>query len=162
MEIGAGLVVGVDFSEGSAAAVEEARSLAERLGLEPVFAHVIEDDPGVATPAEIDGWLTARGLERSAIRMLRGLAWIELGRCARQSASRLLVVGSHGRSGFQPLRPGRTATRLTLRSPIPVLVVPTGRRAAAAALPEGAEVEHDPEGFRRLEWSIGRERENQR
>lgn len=144
------MVVGVDFSEGAAAAVIEARRLAEDLGLDPRFVHVVEEGVDEPMPVEIGAWLAAHALERSAIEVVHGVAWIELGRLAAATASRLLVVGSHGRSGFQPLKPGRTALRLALRSPIPVVVVPAGRRTGSAASSEVGREERVPEGFRRL------------
>jgi nucleotide-binding universal stress UspA family protein len=144
------VVVGVDFSEGAAAAVFEARRLADQLGLDPQFVHVMEDGVESPQPVEIGAWLRAHGLERSAIHVIHGVAWIELGRQASATASRLLVIGSHGRSGFQPLKPGRTALRLALRSPIPVVVVPAGRRSSSAGSSEVRCVERVPEGFRRL------------
>lgn len=145
-----GLVVGVDFSDGAAAAVVEARLLADQLGLDAQLVHVVEDGVETPGPLEIGAWLTAHNLEGSTIQVLRGVAWIELGRLASSSASRLLVVGSHGRSGFQPLEPGRTAMRLALRSPIPVLVVPASRMAVTGESPAEELIEHAPEGFRRL------------
>lgn len=156
------MVVGVDFSEGSAAAVAESRRLAERLGCNPSFVHVVEDGIEAPSPAEIGGWLRTLGLEQSAIRVLQGIAWIELARHAAAESAALVVVGSHGRSGFQPLWPGRTASRLVIRSSIPVVVVPTGRPSRPAESRGRSFVEHDPEGFRRLEGPVMFKRENQR
>lgn len=154
------MVVGVDFSEGSAAAVIEARWIAEDLGLTPQFVHVLEDGKDEPEPVDIGAWLKAYDLERSAIQVLHGVAWIELGRMAAATASRLVVVGSHGRSGFQPLKPGRTALRLVLRSPIPVVVVPAGRRSSSGGSSEVGCVERVPEGFRRLGEAVSVNRES--
>lgn len=147
------MVVGIDFSDGAGAAAVEARRLAGRLGLEPVLVHVVEPGLRAPTPEEVRSWLSGHGLGSCAVELTKGVPWIELGRMAMETASKLLVVGSHGRTGFQPIRPGGTAMRLAMRSPIPVLVVPSGRPMGPTTMLELGE--RDPEGFRRLggSWS---------
>ncbi|HEX5818822.1 MAG TPA: universal stress protein [Gemmatimonadales bacterium] len=52
-----------------------------------------------------------------------GAPWVVLAREAHACAARVLVVGSHGRSGFQPLAPGATTRKLLVSAPCPVVVV---------------------------------------
>jgi nucleotide-binding universal stress UspA family protein len=134
------ILVGVDFSDGSARAVAEARGLAVRLGGELVGLHVEES---FARSGSDDGSMRAELAERVGLRpadllVRRGFAWMELVRYAREIEPLVVVVGSHGASGFQPLALGSTAARLGVLSPYPVLVVTAservGRTVAAGAV----------------------------
>jgi nucleotide-binding universal stress UspA family protein len=58
-------------------------------------------------------------------------------RYAHEIMPAMIVVGSHGTSGFQPLSLGSTAARLAVLSPFPVLVVTASARAAVR---KGSEV----------------------
>jgi nucleotide-binding universal stress UspA family protein len=133
------ILVGVDFSEGSVRALAEARGLADRLGGELVGLHVEES---FGRRGSDDGSRRAELAERVGLRpadlmVRRGFAWMELVRYAREIEPMVIVVGSHGASGFQPLALGSTAARLGVLSPYPVLVVTAservGRTVAAGA-----------------------------
>ncbi len=50
--------------------------------------------------------------------------------CADELGADLIVVGSHGDTGYQPLSLGSTAARVGLCAAPPVLVVPPERRRA--------------------------------
>ena len=52
-----------------------------------------------------------------------GAPWVVLAREAQACAARVVVMGSHGRSGFQPLAPGATTRKLLMASPCSVVVV---------------------------------------
>jgi nucleotide-binding universal stress UspA family protein len=52
-----------------------------------------------------------------------GHAWIEIVRHALEISAAVIVLGSHGASGVQPLSLGSTAYRVALRAPCPVLFV---------------------------------------
>jgi nucleotide-binding universal stress UspA family protein len=117
--------VGTDFSAGAAAALAEARRMATRLGLELAVVHVVEGY-GAGTwreGGEAERWLAGGALRLDDLVVRNGLPWIELVREAERTGAAMLVVGSHGRSGFQPVALGSTATRLGILSPRPVLLV---------------------------------------
>ena len=128
------ILVGLDFSDGSARALAEAWSLAGRLGLKVVALHVAEGFPAAAEPA-LDP-AARRRLERArlagaTVEVRHGYPWVELVRYAHEIEPAMIVVGSHGASGFQPLALGSTAARLALLSPFPVLVVSSSARGEA-------------------------------
>ena len=133
------ILVATDFSEGSAAAVREARSLAAALDAEVVVVHVSgaalwQPDPAVAA------WLARVGVDAGSMTLRFGVPWAQIVRFALEVGACMVAVGSHGRSGFHPLAPGSTAAQLLTRCPVPVLVVAERGRAATA---EGGEP-HDP------------------
>jgi nucleotide-binding universal stress UspA family protein len=71
------VVVGIDFSQGAATAVVEARRLAGRLGVEPALVHVVEDGLAAPSPEAIRSWLTEHDLSPCTVELARGTAWIE-------------------------------------------------------------------------------------
>lgn len=128
------ILAGVDFSETSAHAVRHARDLADSLGEVVGVMHVREGfrhDAWVPDREE-EAWLEALGLTVEDLLVQQGTAWIELVRVAREREARFIVVGTHGRTGFQPVQLGSTASRLALLSPQPVLLVGGRERAVAA------------------------------
>jgi nucleotide-binding universal stress UspA family protein len=119
------VLVGTDFSPGAAAALTEARLLAERLGCGVRLVHVVESTHATGwslSDTAID-WLHTAGLEEAALDVRFGRPWVELVRMADTCRPMLLVVGSHGTSGYQPVSVGTTAQRLTLTARHPVLLV---------------------------------------
>lgn len=119
------IVVGVDFSAGAGRAVREARALATRLGAGLEIVHIREGRIGSPwTPDEsARGWLDGEGLSPSDLHTRGGVPWLELVRCTWSPGADLLVLGTHGRSGCQPLSLGSTAARVVLASPRPVVLV---------------------------------------
>ena len=120
------LIVGTDFSTPAAMALAEARALAGELRLGVAVVHVRPGhDTGMWEPdTSAKAWLriaSVRGDELMVIR--RGTPWVELVRIAREQRARMIVVGTHGRSGFQPISLGSTASRLALLAPLPVVLV---------------------------------------
>lgn len=127
------ILVGLDFSDGSARALAEARSLAGKLGLKVVALHVAEGFPAAEPPLDVTA---QRQMERArlagaTVEVRHGYPWVELVRYAHEVEPAMIVVGSHGVSGFQPLALGSTAARLALLSPFPVLVVTSSARGEA-------------------------------
>jgi nucleotide-binding universal stress UspA family protein len=123
------ILVATDFSDGSAAAVREARSLAAALDAEVIVLHVAgaalwQPDGAVAA------WLARVGMDPGGMTLRFGVPWAQIVRCAVEVGACMVAVGSHGRTGFHPLAPGSTAAQLLTRCPVPVLVV-AGRGAAA-------------------------------
>jgi nucleotide-binding universal stress UspA family protein len=118
------IVVGIDFSDGSAFALAGARLLARRMQQPLQLIHVLEQEPSDPA-ARHSSWLRQCGIEmKNVITRAEGTPWTEIARFALQVNATLIVVGSHGRSGYQPLLPGSTTARLITRSTVPVLVVP--------------------------------------
>jgi nucleotide-binding universal stress UspA family protein len=73
----------------------------------------------------------ARGV-RVDTRVLEGTAWREIVAEASAARADLLVLGTHGRSGFERLLLGSVAEKILRTAPCPVLTVPRG---AADAVP---------------------------
>lgn len=135
MAQGGRILVGTDFSEGAALAMESARVFADRLSATLDVVHVVERFGSFDWTGD-DGalsWLEHAGVQRSALVVRSGFPWVELVRYAHERTPLMIVVGSHGTSGFQPLALGSTAGRMGVLSPYPVLVVtgsPASRRYA--------------------------------
>lgn len=119
------ILVGLDFSPGAAAALVTARRLAQALGTGVDAVHIMEgrDAPLWNEDAEVAGWLTQAALREDAVTVGCGLPWVELARRAHAVRPAMVIVGSHGRMGHQPVALGSTAQRLALISPVPVLIV---------------------------------------
>jgi universal stress protein A len=141
------IVVGMDFSYGSDAAMEHAFSLAVALHAAVDLVHVIE--PGIlVTPAnlgalplmdapalfeEIDRALSSRADQAKAAGLvcqthsLQGFPPGELVGHAKKAGADLIVVGTHGRTGIAHAILGSTAERVVQRAFCPVLVIPAHR-----------------------------------
>lgn len=119
------IIVGTDFSDTAGVALQEARRLAGLMGAGLRVVHVLDVAPSASwdQTGAVRAWLERAGLTVEDMVIRVGKAWVELARYAAETAPLLVVVGSHGQSGFQPLEIGSTATRLTLQSRCPVVVV---------------------------------------
>lgn len=119
------VLVGTDFSETAGIALSEARRLAALLGTRVALVHVV--DGGLAAGWGEDGlasvWLKAAGVDPAGLVVRYGNPWVELARFAAEVVPTLLVVGSHGQSGYQPLAIGSTATRISVHARCPVVLV---------------------------------------
>jgi nucleotide-binding universal stress UspA family protein len=128
--MGPEILVGTDFSAGSTLALAEARQLSRSIGVGVVVAHVA---PSPATgdlvpPGREPEWLEAAGLTADAVVRRRGVPAVELARMAREMGAALIVLGTHGATGYQPVALGATASRMALLAPCPVVLVgPRGR-----------------------------------
>jgi len=148
----------VDFSEFSGAAVGRAAGLAQALRAEiiglfvlpPLFRAEGRTSPGSAPEGSGVGVRSALTEDlhelfrpaRDARVSVR--ARIRTGECvgqivgeARDTKSGLIVMGTHGRSGFQRLVLGSVTEGVLRRAPCPVLTMPhsMGRRAARGRVP---------------------------
>ena len=134
------LLIATDFSPSSAAAFEEARWLGEQLGITPEILHVAEDHAADEWRYHPSArlWLATTGLEDSAVITRSGIPWVEIVRRAQETGAALLVIGSHGQSGFHPLRLGSTAERLGTAPPCPVVLVSSRAITPLAREPRGA------------------------
>jgi nucleotide-binding universal stress UspA family protein len=119
------ILAGVDFSDGARTALDAARALAHRMNVGLVAVHVYEplEAEGVSLDARSEQWLADSHVTPDRLQVRYGQPWVELARAASASGALAVVVGSHGRSGSQPVALGSTAARLGLVAPCPVVVV---------------------------------------
>jgi nucleotide-binding universal stress UspA family protein len=134
------VMVGTDFSDTAAVALAEARRLARLLGAAVEVVHVVDGSEVEGWGAGADAWLRAAAVEPGELVVRFGSPWVELVRYAAETSPALVVVGSHGLSGYQPLTVGSTASRVTVHSRCPVVLVsPRVRSQAADRVPERVE-----------------------
>jgi nucleotide-binding universal stress UspA family protein len=148
----------IDFSEMSRFAMEEAADLAGRSRARLTLLHVFEPPPplpmDVLIPVARTGDTASVDLERrmaawrseaaernggpvhSAVRI--GNAAAEILRFAREEATDLVVLGTHGRTGFEHLVLGSVAERVVRQAPCPVLVIRTKEPSEAASIADEA------------------------
>lgn len=119
------IVVGVDFSEGSGAAVTAGRQLAGERDEPLRVVHIQRDGRGTWIPSpEAANWLRSNAVGPEDVEVRRGVPWVELVRAAEECGAHFVVAGTHGSTGFQPFRLGNTASMLALRSRTPVVLAP--------------------------------------
>lgn len=142
------ILVAVDFSKLSYAALDYAIDLARELGARLTVLYVVEplefagvDVLGgtpIATQSIVDEHLkqARRELERVKTKRLAGLEGattaVRMGRPAEEivaaagkGKSNLIVLGTHGRSGLSHLLMGSVSERVVRHAQCPVVVVPT-------------------------------------
>jgi nucleotide-binding universal stress UspA family protein len=119
------VLVGTDFSDNSGVALAEARRLAARMGTWVEVLHVVDGGPSIGwgEQGEAGRWLSTAGLEPDELMVRFGSPPVELARRAAELVPELIVVGSHGRSGYQPLGLGSTAARISVQARCPVVLV---------------------------------------
>jgi len=136
------LVVGVDFSPGSEVAVVEAVDIARRLGGRIVLVHAAAapEHPGAvagtrdalaADHRALDALrdrVAAQGCPVSG-RLIEGFPDEVVPAAAREVGADLVVVGSHGRTGFKRFLLGSVAERVVRFSSCDVLVARPGTGA---------------------------------
>lgn len=145
------LLVPIDFSAATETVLDAATATARALGARVVLVHVIEplvaldessemiEDEVVATERAVEGKLdelrcrcTALGLPASA-RLLYGTAPHQVTEEALRLRPDLIVIGSHGHGAIYSLLAGGVTAQVLRHAPCPVLVIPVGAHAAAAA-----------------------------
>lgn len=139
----------VDFSDPSRAAARYAADLAKSLGGTLELLHVLDvvdytifDGAGYAPiPAnnEIDKKIEEKLQEEAKAigdggpvvehRMVRGLAYEAIVEAAKNSEADLVVIGTHGRTGFKHLLLGSVAEKVVRLCPVPVLTVKSDDKA---------------------------------
>ena len=146
------ILVPVDFSEHSAKALEFAVDLALKYGTSLTILHVndlaINLAPyGPLPPSLIDNaaqeaqalldqtknQVMALGVRQVDSSLLDGMAFHEIVLFAEQGNYDLIVMGTHGRSGFNRFMLGSVAERVVRRARRPVLTVALRGDALAAA-----------------------------
>jgi len=137
------LLVAVDGSDESLAAVAQAGKLAETLGAELTLCHVVPPAPvfvdaAALTLVEFDRRAdeesarilaeAARALPPGVLagrRVLHGQPALAIVDESREGGYDLLVVGSHGRTGIRRFLMGSVASQVVSHARIPVLVYRT-------------------------------------
>ncbi len=135
-------LVPIDFSEYADHALEYAMTLAGKLDARITLLHVLQSvalggaDMGVTLPysyletleAEIRSTLesyrtriTAAGLEGTAV-LVHGAPFHEIIEIAKAQQVDLIIMGTHGRTGFGHLFLGSVAEKVVRLAPCPVLV----------------------------------------
>jgi nucleotide-binding universal stress UspA family protein len=129
------VVVGTDFSDAAAEALAEAQQISHHFRSRLTIVHatpawtdrVCETDPAATA------WLRAVRLREDRIFIRAGLPWTVLARTAEELSAGVIVIGSCGRSGPQPLELGSTSARLSLIAPCPVLIIGSRARCRTSA-----------------------------
>lgn len=129
------VVVGLDGSPSSAAAVEWTRDLAQRAKSEVIAVHAWEPTVSRLHRAGADGddaeqacraW--SRGLVEAGIptevKVEEGVPARLLVEVAKSSGAGILVIGSRGVGGFEGLRVGSVTLNVLQHAPVPTIVVP--------------------------------------
>lgn len=152
------ILVPVDFSDCSRAAVEYAATLAKRLGAEVDVMHVLETPHYVASQVmvhlsldefersqagtamkELLSTLEERGLLRVRGRLESGEACSSILQVAEKEPYDLIVMGTHGRTGLSHLLMGSVAEKVVRQARCPVLTVrsPPAAEARSEAVADG-------------------------
>jgi nucleotide-binding universal stress UspA family protein len=138
------ILVAVDFSDVSAAALKVAVDISRRLGAQLKVVHVVQPQP-VPMPLEgsaiymdeVQTWQldeAAKSLDlfiqqhaspdAVAMKKVRsGVAAAEITQAATDIGADLIVMGTHGRSGLRHLLMGSIAESVLRVAPVPVLCV---------------------------------------
>jgi len=138
------VLVAVDFSAVSAAALKTAVELAGKIGAKVKAVHVLVPPPG-DTPKNADPVyledLRMQQMQGAKIQLeqfvekharrgadveaeiLTGEAQSELLRASQQAGIDLIVMGTHGRTGLREQLVGSVAENILRRAPVPVVMV---------------------------------------
>lgn len=133
------IVVGVDGSPGSTAAIAWCARLAPALGarvaavfaFEPFLEWVPDDDPRSwrrAAQWEVASWVEPlRDVGTTVdVVVVEGIHPVAaIADAARERAAQLIVVGTHGLGGFTKMRLGGVAVQLVHHAGLPVVLVPS-------------------------------------
>ena len=141
------ILVATDFSPASDAAVSYGRELARSFGATLTIVHVVEDiatrslgidggvflsDPDVQRQFEVDARVEIDAAISAADRVdLKATSLIlrssapanAIVTCAHERGTNLIVMGTHGRSGFARLLMGSVSERVVQTAGCPVLTV---------------------------------------
>ncbi len=138
------ILVAVDFSDVSAAALKTAVDLAQRLGARIKVVHVVQPQP-VPLPLEgsaiymdeVQTWQVEEAEKSLAkfvadhsptgvatlTRVRSGVAATEIAQAAMDHDAGMIVLGTHGRTGLKHLLMGSIAESVLRVAPVPVLCV---------------------------------------
>jgi nucleotide-binding universal stress UspA family protein len=133
----------VDFSETSKRAFEYALALAGQLGAELEVIHVLqlpaytlpeggfeltpdfETDLSNRLRRQLDEFTKqpAQPSVKVTSALYEGIPYVEITRAAKKHGADLIVIGTHGRTGFSHLLMGSVAERVVRTSEVPVLSI---------------------------------------
>ena len=139
------ILVPIDFSETSDAALAYARTLADTVGASLHLVHVFNDMYGEALAADVSGVVyenmratAARAAQRQLLKrftpadrkrfggttaIVTGLPAEAIVECAASREMDLIVMGTHGRRGLAHVVLGSVAEQVVRTAPCPVLTV---------------------------------------
>jgi nucleotide-binding universal stress UspA family protein len=143
------IIAPTDFSEHSQQAIQYARELAQTFGATLVLLHVVELPPSPIEglpPSQLGGTLL-EDLEQQATsnlaqvlakeaevtvvrRVVVGIPYRRIVEVATDEKVDLIVMATHGRTGFSHLFMGSVAEKVVRTAPCPILTIrPTGATA---------------------------------
>jgi nucleotide-binding universal stress UspA family protein len=145
------ILLPTDFSETSLEALKYAISLSTEYGAELTILHVINEQlvtEGLSLPRIVSMDEIEKEMHREAARQMKdflagagelsgvthrtvtlsGNPFLEIIRYAKDNQIDLIVIGTHGRSGFEHILFGSTAERVVRKAPCPVLSVKPAQR----------------------------------
>jgi nucleotide-binding universal stress UspA family protein len=141
------ILVAVDFSESSIAALRYATFLAEGSGATLTLVHAVEpciypeDLSAGRTGAEVDARWIKEHTERmetlektiksdisTTVIVVKGKPWTQIVQVAQSQNADLVVIGRHGQTGLKEALMGSTGERVVRHTERPVLVVHGGRK----------------------------------
>jgi nucleotide-binding universal stress UspA family protein len=146
------ILVPIDFSPSSHQALEAATELAEKFGSKLILLHVVPEYPGYALPESVsqqsiisDGrqkaeehfqvslaGLKAKGIEAAShVEVGSDVAGSILDAIDRENAD-LVVITTHGHSGWYPQVFGSVAEKLVKLAGVPVLLLRTAKPESSA------------------------------
>jgi nucleotide-binding universal stress UspA family protein len=162
------LLVPVDFSETSEAALEYAVELAQKLGARLVVMHAYElpvygfPDGALVASAEVATRVMTgaqEGLEvmvqryRGAIKgkldtvLRQGVPWEEVRSVAEEIGADMIIIGTHGRQGIARALIGSVAEKIIRTSTRPVLTIhahANGKSHKTYKAPESSSIPESP------------------
>ena len=131
----------IDCSPSARSAMTEAAAIVRQTGERLVLAHVAQmvtpppelpilppdlvQEATVALQAQFDAWLgdaVAAGAREVDTRLLHGAPWDRIIALARELNGRLIVMGTHGRTGLRHVLPGSVAEKVARHAPCSMLV----------------------------------------
>jgi nucleotide-binding universal stress UspA family protein len=141
------MLVPTDFSEGSEAAADLAVQLAKQLGAAVALLTVVDTSPLLEAYGDV-AYRNERithirsqarqqlehfaqkhfaGLNQVQLHVGDGNTLLEILKAAENTASDLIVMGTHGRTGLAHLLIGSITEKVVRKSPIPVVTVRQGK-----------------------------------
>ena len=155
------ILVPVDFSSSSHAALDAAIEQAEKFHAEIILLHVIPAFPNVSIPDSIteasvveqaqkaakdrfavsQKALAAKGIQmRSSVEVGNDIAGAILDAAERENAD-MIVISTHGLSGWYPMVFGSIAEKIVKLAQCPVLLLRTPKPETTAKVPFGRSME---------------------
>ena len=141
------VLVPIDFSDASHEAIQHATEIAQTYGAEINLLHVIEEVVYPSAYGLGDAYFPTQNVIKKVEQTLADLARDEIGYehimisavvgyaplsiidYAEENEADLIVIATHGRSGFDRMLLGSVAERVIRRAPVPVFIVKPGRKS---------------------------------